>query len=121
MKKYIVIFVLVMSIGCKKIEDAPTPIKSHVVQILYKTYGDIPHTHYFFNYNNEQIENTTIDPSGSYSVVRSVDEGSRIVGSISANPQSGYWKEIKVVYNNDTIFNQKKHEDVSFEIILPKL
>ncbi len=118
--KQIIFFILAISIiSCKKKEEPTPEVKTATLEVYYVTEGDIPNTHYWFNYNNEKVENTTMPVSGTYQIIYQAEQKKNIQGSITNSTSAR--KQIKVVYNHDTIYSVRQMGNIAFNITLPAL
>ncbi len=107
--RIIILFIsLIVVFSCKKKED-PQPVKaSHELKIVYKS-EDPTGMNVWCTTTNKFYFNQHISAGTDYTFTQTIQEGQNLQASISS--PSGYWKTMIVIFNSDTLYNQKKSSD----------
>jgi hypothetical protein len=113
MKNTIFALLILLAFSCKeKEEPEPDNRTSAVLKVIYKS-EDPTGMNVWLTTDDQFYFNTHKDTS-EFVFTQTIKNKQNIQGSVSS--PNGYWKTLIVIFNSDTLYNQKKSATNSFNI-----
>jgi hypothetical protein len=119
MKKIIFILLITVIFGCDKNND-PEPKKNAKTGLFRLEFHGADTTMLRHNYLINSSPVVQKSPVGDTVKVYEfqASQGQNIQAYISSTSQHGYWKQIRAVWQGDTVFYQRQHSDFGMNITL---